>query len=955
MESGEFSRGKESIRAQGGIVMVGNFEVDVQQQQRIGHLLSPLPPEMRNDTAFHDRIHAFAPGWDFPKLNPGEHLTDHNTGEWIDRVKAALDEMASNPPEGYRPLYLFPGVEISVHGGIHLLALFGVESSTSDVDSLLGDIGFPKDRKGTSGGVTRDTFQVVAWKIHEAGGLALPAHVDRRNGLFERVPQAEQEIEAAGSFRHGGPTLGDAVSCEQVFAMEAVSQTFDTPKLYDEAGRPWTRVLGTDSHHPDGDSGQNFPGSRFTWIKMAKPTLEGLRLALLDGELSVRRSAPEKADPNEHAPKAIEFIEVTNARYLGRSRPFELVFNPWLNAIVGGRGTGKSTLVEFLRLALRRGSEIPPELKNDFERYSSVTLQSGKPGLLTSESALKVVYRKDGARFLLQWSPAGDVESIQEWVDGSWVAAEGEISQRFPVRIYSQKQIYHLAGDPRALLKVVDDAEEVGHRAWHEQWSEAEGRFLSLRSKVRELQAGILEEPRLRGELDDVKRKLEVFEKSGHAQILKEYQKRRRQLQELESWEDSWTEGGGRLRAAIAELAPSSLDESVIDTTVETDTKLKELCRTTERSIAQVSKEVEELAKRLDLTVVEWRNQRDDSDWKKAVDQSVQAYTDLQSTLEQQEAGSPSAYGDLVQQRQTIEQRLKELANRREEVTRLRQQADECLQRLLELRRERTESRRRFLESVLKQNKYVQIQLAEYGDKDSVEREIRELLRREGGGFEKDIGQPDGEGLLGGIYSAGDDPAEVEQGIAEFKKTLSNIAAGSHDLATLADRRFAGVVQKLQPEELDRMELWFPEDSLRVRYSSTTGTGRFRPIDEGSPGQKTAALLAFLLSYGEEPLILDQPEDDLDNHLIYELIVGQLREVKLGRQVLVVTHNPNIVVNGDAELVVALKSQGTQTVQACTGSLQEDRVRATICDTMEGGRDAFEKRYRRIFLGGRRA
>jgi len=77
MASGEFSRGKESVRAQGSMVMLGNFEVDVEQQQRVGHLLSPLPPEMRDDTAFHDRLHAFAPGWDFPKLNPNEHLTDH--------------------------------------------------------------------------------------------------------------------------------------------------------------------------------------------------------------------------------------------------------------------------------------------------------------------------------------------------------------------------------------------------------------------------------------------------------------------------------------------------------------------------------------------------------------------------------------------------------------------------------------------------------------------------------------------------------------------------------------------------------------------------------------------------------------------------------------------------------------------------------------------------------------
>jgi len=75
MESGEFSRGKESIRAEGSIVLVGNFDVDVEHQQRVGHLFSPLPPEMRDDTAFMDRIHAYLPGWDVPKVNK-EILTD---------------------------------------------------------------------------------------------------------------------------------------------------------------------------------------------------------------------------------------------------------------------------------------------------------------------------------------------------------------------------------------------------------------------------------------------------------------------------------------------------------------------------------------------------------------------------------------------------------------------------------------------------------------------------------------------------------------------------------------------------------------------------------------------------------------------------------------------------------------------------------------------------------------
>lgn len=76
MESGEFSRGKENIRADGSLVLVGNFEVDVEHQQRVGHLFSPLPPEMRDDTAFMDRIHAYLPGWDVPKINK-DLLTNH--------------------------------------------------------------------------------------------------------------------------------------------------------------------------------------------------------------------------------------------------------------------------------------------------------------------------------------------------------------------------------------------------------------------------------------------------------------------------------------------------------------------------------------------------------------------------------------------------------------------------------------------------------------------------------------------------------------------------------------------------------------------------------------------------------------------------------------------------------------------------------------------------------------
>jgi ABC-type enterochelin transport system ATPase subunit len=285
-------------------------------------------------------------------------------------------------------------------------------------------------------------------------------------------------------------------------------------------------------------------------------------------------------------------------------------------------------------------------------------------------------------------------------------------------------------------------------------------------------------------------------------------------------------------------------------------------------------------------------------------------------------------------------------------VAELNTQAEASLLQLLELRRKITESRKTFLDNVLRDNQYVRIRVVPYGARETVEAEFRELLQREGGSFEKDIGAPGARGLLGGLYGKNLGTGEFEQNLADLKKRVRMIAAGQTDETLVADQRFAKHIAKLQPESLDRLDLWFPEDSLDVQYSTSGDRQSFRPIQEGSPGQKTAALLAFLLSYGEEPLILDQPEDDLDNHLIYDLIVTQLREVKRRRQIIVVTHNANIVVNGDAELVVALAARGGQTQIESSGSLQEKIVRDTICNVMEGGREAFDQRYRRIALEG---
>jgi energy-coupling factor transporter ATP-binding protein EcfA2 len=763
------------------------------------------------------------------------------------------------------------------------------------------------------------------------GGIAIPAHVDKVNGLFTLT----------------GQTLQQALDCEHFFAMELMDPGYKNPGVYPSCKRPWTEIVGSDAHHPTGNPGQQYPGSRFSWVKMGDPCIEGLRLALLDGPLSVLRSDAVAGNPNHHADMVIESVEVENARYIGRPNTFEIRLNPWMNAIIGGRGTGKSTLIEFLRIALRREEEIPEERTADFEKYRQIYTHREESGLLTENTAIKVGYRKDGVLYQIQWDYQGNLEPIQEQTPQGWQSAEGDIRQRFPVRIYSQKQIFQLAKEPLALLHIIDDAPEVKYTVW-KQNIEAEGnQYLSLKAKIREIEAGLSEEPRLKGELEDIKHKLSVFEQSGHADILKTMQKRHRQKQAVERWEEGIGGTGSRLRTFAEELVPEDFDNTDFDEKVLEDAQISELIQKVKNQYGDIASQVSTLADKANAVLDDWRKQKDASSWKAKVDEAIHAYEDLQERLKKEGVADPSEYGALVQRRQMLETQIKELANRRTQIATLEKQADSCLQRAVVLRREITQKRQEFLKRVLEGNAYVRISVVPYGAKEEVDEEFRRLIQRESGGFEKDI-----ENLLSSIYAGSLAATEIETQLASLKDTVRQIAK-SPEQGSLADRRFGTHLSKLPPEALDHLDLWFPEDSLDVEYSSSADQKTFRPIQEGSPGQKTAALLAFLLSYGKEPLILDQPEDDLDNHLIYDLIVTQLREVKNLRQVIVVTHNANIVVNGDAELVIALAARGGQTQIETSGCLQEKTVRQTICDVMEGGKDAFEQRYRRIALEGR--
>ncbi|MBN8285565.1 TrlF family AAA-like ATPase [Zoogloea sp.] len=886
-------------------------------------------------------------------------VTDHNTGEWIDTLKAAYAEMkreadAGAPPAGFRELHLFPGVEISVQGGFHLLAIFDPSATSQTISDLLARVDYQGTR-GDSDGVTRIGAAQVVERILAAGGIAIPAHVDGDKGLLQVEPGTRECLMDTTTVRQVLQEPG-------ILALEWAAASSPVPMVLDELKLHFASVVGSDCHSFQGSA---VPGSRYTWIKMAQPSAEGLRLALLDGqEVSVRRSDESSGFAPFNTPEHfIESIEIRDARYMGRGRlPASLPLNPYFNALIGGRGTGKSTIVHALRLAYRREKELSPtsEAGQTFNRFNKVAKTRSDEGGLRGETAICVQVQRDGMSYRLIWRQDGQGHAVEEWdtASGSFKPSTSQAvtEQRFPLRLFSQGQIAALAGDSQqALLKVVDDA--AGTQSQQAAFDEAKRAFLAARAQMRELEGKLQGREPLTLALQDIQRKLARFEGADHAAVLKNYQRTSRQSRELERQFEAATELSARLKAFAADVLAEDLPEGLFDTAE--DGPALSLVQALHAAIAKARQEVENTANALQERGHVLRNELEALPSFARIGAAKAAYDQLKADLLQQGVNDPSEYGRLVQEKLRLETALTMLEGLQKQQEALREKAQVLQQQVRSARRAISAQRSEFLQATLQGNPFVRIELIPYSrDAQGIERSLRELLGAADGKYVDDLYQEQEGGLPRGLVadllgtsvlgeqpSAGD-TAAFEQALQTQKTRLLQACRGQAEFGAWFSKFLKAEADK-RPEFIDHIRCWFPEDGLQVEYSRKGDGKDFRSIGQASAGQRAAAMLAFLLAHGNEPLVLDQPEDDLDNHLIYGLVVQQIRSNKLRRQLIIVTHNPNIVVNGDAELIHVLDFNHQCHVKQ-TGSLQDHAMRREVCQVMEGGEEAFERRYQRL-------
>ena len=886
-------------------------------------------------------------------------ITDHNSGAWIDRLKVALAAMEAEPPDGFRPLYLFPGVELSVNGGFHLLAIFGLETNSAAIDTLLGAVDY-RGTKGDSDDVTgKSGFEVVR-AVLEQGGIPIPAHADCDKGLF-RLATGEDGTGRGTALDSN--TTAQILDCDGILAIEVVDHDVPKPEIYAQRKLGWTEVIGTDDHGVVGSD--RLPGSHYTWVKMAKPSLEGLRLALLDGDASsiIRSDEEAHGDVNSTPHFFLESIEVRDARYIGRGKPAMLRFSPWMNALVGGRGTGKSTVLHSLRLALRMEDDLSrleegSDTRTVFERFNRTPRDRSDDGGLTKDTAIVVIVRRKGVRHRLTWQQDCSQPLVEDEQAGEWIrsASQSVARARFPVRVFSQGQIAEMAGrDQRALLHVIDEASGATVR-WPDV-QRARDDFLATRARIRALESTMsTDADKLLVNLEDVERKLEGYEKAGHARILKEYRKRRGQGAELERHFQTTEEAAQRIERFASELLPDDLRAGLFNEAAPEDREALDVVGALDQAVRSASAKLRSEADGLRRSVASQRTELAESGWYGAADNARSEYGSFIDRV-QEGVEDREGYGCLVQERTRLRAKQRRLESKKEERDRLIAVANEQLGQILDARRAVTDCRVEFLASALGTNRFVRIEVCPYGvDPIFVERSWREALGVEDDRFTDDILRMEGgrarKGIVAKLLEGLPRDLEnrrlaVEDRLGILKRNLAAATGGQPEFGG----HFNKHLMRRNTEDsgfIDRLMTWFPEDGLTVEYSRSGRGTDFCPIGQASAGQRASAMLAFLLAHGEEPLVLDQPEDDLDNHLIYDLVVQQMRQNKMRCQLIVATHNPNIVVNGDAEMLHALDFKAGQCVVHQSGSLLQNAMREEVCRVMEGGREAFKRRYRRL-------
>lgn len=834
-------------------------------------------------------------------------IADHNE---IAGVAAAL--AAANAAG----VFVVPAVELSTPQG-HLLCYLPNHDALQQFHAQLAIV----DRKTATSRCQNAMLECLG-KLQGFGGFGILAHVDAAGGL---------EVELPGSSPHKVDILCHPalLGVELKNAASTISYSDHDPEaLRVQVFRERNQRLGLGAHHhlarvlnSDAHSlqalGRNASGDRrVTRYKMNSLTFESLRIALDDAGARVRIE--------DEIPPAVPYIR--GIRMSGGFLDGQCIhFGPNLNCIIGGRGTGKSTTFEAVRCLAGQPSDTTVIDTDVWPDQIDILMedQSGQIHHLTR-------------------AREGTVENADD-------PSTGPIS--FPVECYGQGETQQISQraqtDPAALLDYLDRFVDIAQETAREE--ELRQALLDLQSKIEEAIRKVELIPQSERDLALAQSQIQALEKANAKDIIMlqrkvELERQARQLISTSAQAISRSTSHHDLKQNIATLKSAADPKALVVGGTEF-AAISAQATAFETAVATVEASFKSAAASLSDVVTAQL-----AAWKAKEQAIVKQIDEKKRDLEAQGIRVDMAY---IQKLANDEARFKQdVAN----LKAWKPYLDDLWKQRGEFLKERWKVRSR-----------IAMKRSSFGHKATMAlraalADLNVSLKYDENGY-----SPEANDII--VEAMGWRTLQVPRATvlterltlpklldAISRKDMGPIQAltTAEAIAIFSKAEAAAIIEKLSPNpvrfRLERAQI-FDRPRLTVTKLVADSSGkkhpRTREFRQLSLGQQQSVLLAIMLSADSStPLIIDQPEDNLDGEFIYQSVVPVLRRAKERRQVIVVTHNANIAVLGDAEQIVVFRASNEKGVIVSRGSIDEAETREFACALLEGSREAFQRRAR---------
>ena len=648
-------------------------------------------------------------------------------------------------------------------------------------------------------------------------------------------------------------------------------------------------------------------GHRHTWIKLASPRVEALRQAFIASDSRMRigfeKDAggalreidnPPDVQVNEHPwLKEVKICGGTSffgGMEDGKPRNTRFRFSPDLTCIIGGSMTGKSTLVDGLRLHVGAALPTNAAICRDVEARGRSVFGAGTLGI--------------------DLDCPGTNHAVP-------------FDERWPAQFFAQNELQSLSQENTAV-------EDVIARLVPSETGNIKGR----NDRMRNLKLQLSDCVQQLGKLDEqqadmeqaceraraAKKELAVFSESGV-----------KALQQAGRDRQVWAES-----SRAAESMVQSIQDAVAAVTA---VDIRQIEGSMAEKLASMGHDSDDLdldERRARIEASLRDAEREAKAWGDIADAAVEVLkkkeTELRTTVERALAdrGLDAAR---LKEVQDLNRRASLLSSYESELERIEDRRTKTEEKFADLRQERNsvvfEQRNAFgrvVEEIKKEfGDWIRVRRIDNGDSRSLERFL-ETFRQRGitrwwNGLDLDK-KPSPDTLINNLKS----------------RSLEEVG-----MTAAVQVTFKECMTRSKERELAALHC---SDTYILEMRMDDGT--HRQIDELSGGQRVSVLLSLLLETADNrPLVIDQPEDELDNRFLFDTVLPALKKLRGRRQVIVATHNANVVVNGDADMVIQLDATARRGWMACAGAIEEPAIRDAIVRTVDGGEDAFRLRRRK--------